>query len=142
MAENITCEPVIPHDIESKARKMLKALLQGQRINRKNCDLFCIADRNDSIHSIASYLRHKKLIPLITDRKGRGTGTYYMNETEIKRYKSPEGRKDQIIEMLQGNDSKRKFEILKQVKKMVDFEYRRKLPDKKFLRKLKKIANQ
>lgn len=144
MAKNITCDPAPPHDMESKAKKMLEALLCGQHVNRKNCHSFGIADQNDSIHSVASNLRHKKQIPLITDRNNqdRGVATYYMDANEIKRYHAPDQREQQKYEMRYEIDIKRKSMIVKRIKKMLELEYQKTSPDINFLNELRQVINQ
>ena len=142
MVKNITSKTRPPQDIESKANKMLEALLRGQHISRKNCELYGIANANDSIHSIASNIRNKKLIPVITNREGCDIGTYYIAEDEIKRFNSLDLREQQKSEMRNEIEMKRKSILVKRIKKILELEYQKKSPDIRFLDEIKQVINQ
>ena len=72
---------------------VLKALLDGRIINRRNFD-------NGSLHSWVSTLRNQRFIPVESGTKNQdGTCDYYMLPHEIVRFKNPEFRKIQQDEM-------------------------------------------
>lgn len=143
MAKNHVIDPHEPHDLKSKAFKMLKELLVRTCISRKNCDEHKISEKNDSIHSIASYIRNKFFVPLLSTRQppDKRIVHYEIAPEEITRYNDPNQREIQIAEMKTEIDHKRKSKLLKLVKKMVEGEYQKKSPDNQFLNELKKIIN-
>lgn len=139
MAKNIISESRPPNDIESKANKLLSVLLNGNSVNRKNCFQFGIDEKNASIHSLASHLRHNKLIPILSPREEHGIANYSIDVEEIRRFKSPHLREIQKQEMRDEIESKRKKRLLNAIMKMVENEQKRPIPDTNFLNQLQQI---
>lgn len=139
MAKNITSESRPPDDIESKANRLLSALLNGYSVNRKNCYQFGVDEKNASIHSLASHLRHNQLIPIMSPREEHGIANYSMDSEEIRRFISPKLREKQKQEMRDEIESKRKSSLLKAIKTMIDREQKKSIPDTNFLDQLQQI---
>lgn len=136
MAKNITSKSRPPYDIKSKANKLLSVLLNGNSVNRKNCSQFGIDEKNSSIHSIASHLRHSQLIPIMSPREEHGIANYSIDVEEIRRFKSPHLREIQKQEMRDEIESKRKMRLLNAVRKMVEKEQEKPTPDTNFFNQL------
>lgn len=79
------------------------------------------------------------LVPIITDRKGVGIGTYTMPDEEIKRFNSPPMREQQKNEMYEEVELKRRKKLLEAVKKRVEKEQTQSTPDSSFIKQLKQI---
>lgn len=139
MAKNITSESRPPNDIESKANKLLSVLLDGNSVNRKNCYQFGIDEKNASIHSLASHLRHNQLIPIVSPREKHGIANYSIDVEEIKRFKSPHLREIQKQEMRDEIELNRKMRLLNAARKMVEKELQKSIPDTNFLTQLQQI---
>lgn len=124
MVNNIVIEPSEPHDLKAKAAKMLKILLNGEVVSRRNCHIHGIADFNDSIHSIGSHIRNKLYIPLISSRQppDKRVVSYLMSRDEINRYNDPSKREIQKQEMIQEVGVKRKSRLLKICRALIDGE--------------------
>lgn len=81
------------HNNSGIVSAVLKALLSGRIINRRNFD-------NGSLHSWVSTLRNQRFIPVESGAKNQdGTCDYYMLPHEIARFKNPAFRKIQQDEM-------------------------------------------
>ena len=76
----------------SEVSSVLKALLEGGRLNRKDFN-------NSSLHSRISAIQNKKYTPVESIRTHDGTCDYFMLDEEIKRFFIPELREQQRQEM-------------------------------------------
>lgn len=141
MAKNFTSDPKPPKNIDSKARKMLDKLLLGHSISRDNCHIYDVAPKNSSIHSFVSYIRHYFHVPIITSRDGCDVATYYIDEAEIRRFKNPEQRLEQRLEMIAQIESERKRNLLGRLEKFVEHERKKGSLDESFFNALSVIIN-
>ena len=77
---------------DGKISTTLKALLEGQRLNRKDFN-------NASLHSWTSTIRNECFIPVESVKSSDGTCDYFMLPEEIERFKDPSLRSEQQNEM-------------------------------------------
>jgi hypothetical protein len=109
---NTLCENRKPENFESKINLILEKLLKGKTLNRKNLEQQM---KNTSLHSVISSLRNEKYIPIESKRQEDSTSDYNMIQEEIMRYKNPELRKQQKLEMREQIQSKRTERMNKQL---------------------------
>lgn len=85
---------------------ILKALLEGQRLNRKDFN-------NGSLHSWISTIRNRRYIPIESIETSDRTCDYFMLPEEIERYFNPVLRKQQRKEMREHVLRRRQQQTLK-----------------------------
>lgn len=141
MAKNTTSGSKPPKDIESVARKILDVLLLGTRISRDNCHTYGIAPKNASVHSYISHIRHYLHVPVITTREGCEVASYHMDNHEIQRFKDPEQRTTQRIEMILQIEAERKSDLLKRLENHIENSRKKGSLDEAFFSALNVIIN-
>ncbi|MCX7116374.1 MAG: hypothetical protein NTW94_00375 [Legionellales bacterium] len=85
---------------------VLKALLEGQLLNRKDFN-------NGSLHSWISTLRNQRYIPIESVKTHDGTCDYLMSPEDIACYKRPDLRERQRAEMKAFVDNRRRQQASK-----------------------------
>ena len=81
------------------ADRLLRAILDGHRVSRLNCEGFKIP-YNYSVHSLASYLKNERNIPLESTWTAEDVCEYSMTPEDIAEYLDPERRAVQAARVL------------------------------------------
>lgn len=89
---------------------VLKALLEGQRLNRKNFN-------NGSLHSWISTIRNQRYIPVESIETSDRTCDYFVLPEEIDRYFNPVLREQQRKEMREHVLRRRQQQAMKKLEK-------------------------
>lgn len=87
---------------------VLKALLQGQRLNRKDFN-------NGSLHSWISSIRNQRYIPVESIETSDRTCDYFMLPGEFERYFNPDLREQQRKEMREHVLRRRQQQAMKKI---------------------------
>ncbi|CZG11084.1 hypothetical protein SC738_01535 [Legionella pneumophila serogroup 1] len=96
---------------DRKTAIALKAMLEGKKLNRKDFG-------NASLHSWISTIRNQMFIPVESIYTQDRTCDYYILEEEIKRYKDPELRSQQIQEIKADVLRRRQQQALKRLEQV------------------------
>lgn len=96
---------------DGKASMVLKAMLEGRKLNRKDFG-------NASLHSWISTIRNQWFIPVESIYTHDRTCDYYMSWEDINRYKDPELRQQQRQEIKADVLKRRQQQALKRLEQV------------------------